>query len=243
MVVKQSDTMAPINTITTALGFATPAPLVSAQQGNTHALTSTCPQSGGRTLSVASATAPGSTSASPPPSALSRRSFAALFASVAALPLVPSAARADAALGQLVLYRDLPKGFLIFRPNGWNEFEGMQDNYDIKWQDVIQPLEFITVLTSPVAKDKKLKDLGDPQTIGTKLAKSRSGQLTSAVEKDIDGVPAYVFEIKREQSRQVTLLTINKMKLYSVNASCPERRWSKRQTLMRSVVDSFKPRL
>lgn len=141
------------------------------------------------------------------------------------------------------MYRDLPKGFVIYRPNGWNEFEGLQDNYDIKWQDVIQPLEFITVLTNPVSKEKRLSDLGDAQAVGAKLAKSRSGELVDADVKDLDGVPAYVIEIKRAQSRQITLLAINKMKLYSVNASCPERRWSKREKLLRAAVGSFKPRL
>lgn len=140
-------------------------------------------------------------------------------------------------------YRDLPKGFTILRPREWNEFEGAQNAYDIKWQDVIQPLEFVTVLTSPVPKDKGLHDLGSAEKLGNKLASGRGGQLVNSTEKDIEGVPAYVFEIKRGASRQITLLSVNKQKLYSVNASCSEKRWSKREQLLRGVVDSFKPKL
>lgn len=175
---------------------------------------------------------------------LSRRAFMSVLASI---PLVATlerdVARAENLSGQLTVYRDLPKGFTIFRPNGWNEFEALQDNYDMKWQDVIQPLEFVTVLTTPLPKERRLADLGDVQAVGEKLAQSRSGELVSASEKDIDGSPAYVFEIKREQAHQLTLLTVGKMKLYSVNASCSERRWPRREKLLRAVVDSFKPKL
>lgn len=99
------------------------------------------------------------------------------------------------------------------------------------------------MLTNPVGKDKTLANLGDAQSVGSKLAKSRSGELVGAVEKDIDGIPAYIFEIKRENTRQITLLCVSKMKLYSVNTSCPENRWGKREKLLHAVVDSFKPRL
>lgn len=175
---------------------------------------------------------------------LSRRAFMSVLASI---PLVATlkrdVARSENLSGQLTVYKDLPKGFTIFRPSGWNEFEALQDNYDMKWQDVIQPLEFVTVLTTPLPKERRLADLGDAQAVGTKLAQSRSGELVSASEKDIDGSPAYVFEIKREQAHQLTLLTVGKMKLYSVNASCSERRWPRREKLLRAVVDSFKPKL
>lgn len=119
----------------------------------------------------------------------------------------------------------------------------MQDSYDIKWQDVIQPLEFVTVLTTAVSKDKTVGDIGGLKEVGKKLAEGRGGKLIEATEKDIDGVSAYVFEIRKGPSHQLTLLAMNKQKLYSVNASCPEKRWGKREKLLRGVVDSFKPKL
>lgn len=173
-------------------------------------------------------------------SKLSRRAFNTLLAAV---PLLPIPAIASDISGLVQPYKDLPKGFTILRPNGWNEFEGLQDNYDIKWQDVIQPLEFVTVLTSPVASDKKLDDIGAPATVGEKLAGARRGKLIEASTKDIEGIPAYLLEIKKEGAHQLTLLTINKQKLYSVNASCSEKRWKRREKLLRGVVDSFRPKL
>lgn len=173
--------------------------------------------------------------------AISRRQFSALLAATPLFSL-PLESRADIS-GLVTPYKDLPKGFSILRPNGWNEFEGLQDQYDIKWQDVIQPLEFVTVLTSPVSKGKTLSDIGELSGVGNKLAGGRGGQLVKATEKDIDGVAAYVFEIKRGSSHQLTLLAINKQKLYSVNASCAEKRWGKREKLLRGVVDSFRPKL
>lgn len=173
--------------------------------------------------------------------AISRRTFSTLLAFAPFASLLPATA-ADVS-GFVTPYKDLPKGFTILKPNGWNEFEALQDNYDIKWQDVIQPLEFITVLTSPVAKDKSLTDLGTAEQVGTKLATARNAKLINAAEKDIEGIPAYLFEIKRESAHQLTLLTVNKQKLYSVNASCSEKRWNKREKLLRAVVDSFRPKL
>lgn len=172
---------------------------------------------------------------------ISRRGFARLLATASLFPILP-ALSADVT-SQLMPYKDLPKGFSILRPSGWNEFEGMQDNYDIKWQDVIQPLEFVTVLTAPLAKGKTLRDIGAVDAVGSKIAKVRGGELVSAVEKDIDGTPAYVLEIKRKSSHQLTLLTVSKLKLYSVNASSSEKRWSRRKELLSAVVNSFQPKI
>lgn len=183
-------------------------------------------------------------SINPNVSTLSRRTFSFLLATTPILPLFnTNPAYADNLQGLVTPYKDLPKGFTILRPNGWNEFEGLQDNYDIKWQDVIQPLEFVTVLTSPVAPEKSLNDLGPAQAVGDKLASARGGKLVQALEKEVEGIPMYLLEIKKPASHQLTLLSINKQKLYSVNASCSEKRWSRREKLLRGVVESFRPKL
>lgn len=170
-----------------------------------------------------------------------RRSI--LLAGVAAvgaslLPFPDSAFAED-----LQQYKDLQKGFAVMRPGGWNEFEAAEGQYDIKWQDVIQPLEFVTVLTTPISKDKTLSDIGPVDKVGEKVANSRGGKLVAAVEKKIDDVPAYVLEIKKESAHQLTLLAVAKSKLYSLNVSASENRWPRREKLLRSVVDSFKPKL
>lgn len=127
------------------------------------------------------------------------------------------------------------------RPANWNEFSASPEQYDVKWQDVIQPLEFVTVLTTPASKP--LSALGGADEVGKRLAASRGGELVQATAKDIDGIPAYVVEIKRGPAHQLTLLTVNKQKLYALTASSGENRWAKRERLLRQVVDSFQPKL
>jgi photosystem II oxygen-evolving enhancer protein 2 len=173
---------------------------------------------------------------------LSRRGVlagaAAAAAAAAGLTLIP-----PARAGDLQPYKDIAKGFSIMRPTAWNEFDSSEGQYDVKWQDIIQPLEFVTVLTSPVSKGKTIENIGAVDAVGEKVASSRGGQLVAAAETVIEGIPAYVFEIKKGPAHQITLLTITKNKLYSVNASAPEQRWTRRQQLLRSVVESFRPKL
>lgn len=141
------------------------------------------------------------------------------------------------------VYKDLNKGFTILRPQGWNQFEATAGQYDIKWQDLIQPLEIITVLTTPVGKGKTLADIGTPDAVGAKLAKSRRAELVSAVSRDVDGLTYYNVELKNNSVHQLTSLVVNKNKLYSVNVSSAESKWPKREKLLRGVAESFKPSL
>lgn len=159
--------------------------------------------------------------------------------------LVPSAQAAAAVnLGGMVeVYKDLNKGFTILRPQGWNQFEATAGQYDIKWQDLIQPLEIITVLTTPIGKGKTLADIGTPDAVGAKLALSRRAELVSAVARDVDGLIYYNVELKNNSVHQLTSLVVNKNKLYSVNVSSAEGKWPKREKLLRGVAESFKPSL
>jgi len=141
------------------------------------------------------------------------------------------------------VYKDLNKGFTILRPQGWNQFEATAGQYDIKWQDLIQPLEIITVLTTPVGKGKTVADIGTPDAVGTKLAKSRRAELVSAISKEEEGLTYYTVELKSASVHQLTTLVVNKSKLYSVNVSSAEGKWPKREKLLRGVAESFKPSL
>ncbi len=169
---------------------------------------------------------------------MSRRAVLGLATAAATAFMLPN----EQVLAEdVVPYTDLPKGFKLMRPNGWNEFAGTPDQYDIKWADVIQPLEYVQVLTTPT--QKPLSALGDAASVGARLAASRGGELVAAEDRDIEGVPAYVLEIKKGGAHQLTLLTVNKAKLYSLTASSGEKRWPKREKLLRSVVASFQPKL
>lgn len=183
---------------------------------------------------------------------LSRRDFAALVIVTCVASFLPDeSVRAapppvPSGLGnQLELYTDLGRGYQILRPSGWNEFDGTSSNeqYDKKFQDIIQPLEYVTILSVPVSRNKSVDDLGAPDVVGARLAEKREARLVSASRKESNGLVAYVFEYAREPAHQLTLLTINKGKLFSVNASASEQRWSRREKILRAVVDSFTPHL
>ncbi|KAK4523579.1 hypothetical protein GAYE_PCTG70G1475 [Galdieria yellowstonensis] len=148
-----------------------------------------------------------------------------------------------AVANQVETYKDLVKGYKILRPIGWNQFAGQRNQYDIKWQDIIQPLEIVMIATVDVGKSKSVKDLGSPTQLGEKLANKRKMQLVNATEVDCGGVPAYEIELKGDPIHQLVLLTASRSKLFSVTASCSESRWSNREKLLRTVVDSFVPNL
>lgn len=142
------------------------------------------------------------------------------------------------------LYKDLAHGFSIYRPSGWNEFEAQVDQYDIKWQDVIEPSEQITVMTVDSGNAKAVSDLGEVEKVAGKIGKSRKAEVVGSRMVDIgeDGM-GYEVEMKRGGVRLITLVTVGRRKLFSVNASCSEKRWRKREGLLKGVVESFRPSL
>mmetsp|Transcript_12015 Transcript_12015/g.36634 ORF Transcript_12015/g.36634 Transcript_12015/m.36634 type:complete len:214 (-) Transcript_12015:1292-1933(-) len=162
---------------------------------------------------------------------------ATVFSPVAALAELPAGV-----VGQVEPYKDTQKGFKVLRPSGWNEFAA-SENFDIKWQDIIEPLEQITVITTPVSKGKSVKDIGSPEQVGEKLAKARGMQLVKASSKENDGIMSYIVELKTDKLHQMTVLTINKSKLYTMNASCSENRWGRRGKLFSAISESFVPKI
>mmetsp|Transcript_9202 Transcript_9202/g.16571 ORF Transcript_9202/g.16571 Transcript_9202/m.16571 type:complete len:230 (-) Transcript_9202:1002-1691(-) len=145
--------------------------------------------------------------------------------------------------GKVEMYKSTLKGFSIFRPSGWNEFDSTPDQYDVKWQDIIVPAEQITVLTTPVSKGKVTKDLGELEKVANTLAAKRSSNLVGSTEKETEGTVIYTIELDNGKLHQLVALCVAKSKLYSVTATCPSSRWSKREELLRGVVNSFVPKL
>jgi photosystem II oxygen-evolving enhancer protein 2 len=145
----------------------------------------------------------------------------------------------------LELYVDLQRGYKMYRPKGWNEFDGDPGNtkYEKKFQDIIQPLEFVTVYSIPVTQGKTLESLGDAEAVGRRLAEKRGATLVAANQKESNGILYYIFEYVREPAHQLSLLTIHRGRLYSVNASASDARWKRLEKLLRAVIDSFVPQL
>mmetsp|Transcript_6696 Transcript_6696/g.28613 ORF Transcript_6696/g.28613 Transcript_6696/m.28613 type:complete len:211 (-) Transcript_6696:3335-3967(-) len=149
---------------------------------------------------------------------------------------------AEGLAGKVDPYQDAQKGFKILKPSGWNEFSA-SENFDVKWQDIINPVEQITVITTPVTKGKTVADIGTSEEVAAKLSKSRSMEVVGSSSKENQGIMTYVVEMKSKSVHQITVLAINRSKLYTVNITCPENRWSKREKLMKGIAESFVPRL
>lgn len=143
-------------------------------------------------------------------------------------------------------YQDA-RGWLINPPSGWNKFDGEPGAYDVKWQDLVSPMENIKVSSTPVSSDiNSVLRLGQVETLGLKLAKKRQGDLISYQSRVTNGVLFYDFEfyIPATDVHQLLQLCICKGKIWSVDAGAVgEKRWAKRAEMYGNVLGSFMPKL
>merc|ERR1719152_637604 len=143
----------------------------------------------------------------PPPqagSALTRRAAmqqaAGLSAAVVAGVAQPALADDGPAFsrmgGLLEPYIDTQRGYKLYKPAGWNQFDADPGVYDIKFADIIEPETTVQVSSSPVATATSVSALGELDAVGARFAKSRNAELVSASSRDADGSLAYTFELK-----------------------------------------------
>jgi photosystem II oxygen-evolving enhancer protein 2 len=133
----------------------------------------------------------------------------------------------------------------MMAPSGWNKFDGEVGAYDIKWQDLVDKAENIKISSSPVkSTTTSVELLGDVKTVGESLAAKRNAKLISAAERLTDGVLFYKFDFAiNDGTHQLLQLCVCKGKLWSIDASATEKRWSKRSELYENVLGSFMPKL
>jgi photosystem II oxygen-evolving enhancer protein 2 len=147
--------------------------------------------------------------------------------------------------GLLEAFQDGPRSIRIMAPSGWNKFEGEVGAYDIKWQDLVDPSENIKISSTPVkSTTESIAVLGDVQELGKTLANKRNAKLISASERLTDGVLFYQFDFAiNDGTHQLLAMCVCKGKLWSLDASAKEKRWSKREELYNNVIGSFMPKL
>jgi len=144
--------------------------------------------------------------------------------------------------GALQPYIDVQKGYKLYKPTAWNQFDADAGVYDVKFQDVIEGAEIIQVSSTPVASATSVKALGDLEEVGAKFAKNRKAELVSSSQREADGSLVYTYELKGPDFHEYLLLTINRGKLYRLNTVATNKRWPKRQELYKNVVLSFVPK-
>lgn len=147
--------------------------------------------------------------------------------------------------GLLEPFQDGGRGLRMMAPSGWNKFDGEVGAYDLKWQDLVDPTENIKISSSPVkSTTESVEALGPVKDVGERLAARRSAKLMNASQRTTEGVVFYTFDFAlNDGTHQLLLLCVCKNKLWSVDASAKERRWSKREELYKNVLGSFVPRL
>lgn len=144
--------------------------------------------------------------------------------------------------GALEPYIDVQKGYKLYKPTAWNQFDADPGVYDVKFQDVINSFETVQVSSSPVSSATSISALGDIASVGAKFAKSRNAALVSSSERDADGSLLYSMELEGEMYHEYLALTINRGKLFRLSTVTSNKRWSKRQELYKNVVLSFVPK-
>lgn len=178
-----------------------------------------------------------------------------MWKQIAALLLVVSIAcgitSCASATAGLKSYVDSIDGYEFLYPNGWLPVK-VAAGTDVVLHDLIEVTENVSVVINPVPEGKTLKDLGTPGEVGYKLSKSaiappdsgREAELVNAAMREVGGKNYYLLEyavkLPSGQARHnLASVAVNRAKLFTFNASAPERRWTKVQKLFESVVDSF----
>jgi len=86
--------------------------------------------------------------------------------------------------------------------------------------------------------------LGDVQALGESLASKRNAKLIKAEERLTDGILFYVFDFAIEDgTHQVLSLSVNKGRIWSLDANTTEKRWNSRKDMYFNIVGSFMPKL
>jgi photosystem II oxygen-evolving enhancer protein 2 len=86
--------------------------------------------------------------------------------------------------------------------------------------------------------------LGDVQELGKSLASKRNAKLVSASERQTEGVVFYEFDFAiNDDTHQLLQLSVNKGRIWSLDANTVEKRWNKREEFYKNILGSFMPKL
>jgi|SRR5579883_1163867 photosystem II oxygen-evolving enhancer protein 2 len=142
-------------------------------------------------------------------------------------------------------------GYQFLYPNGWVQVK-VANGPDVVLHDLIETTENVSVVISPVPEGKTLPELGTPTEVGYKLGKNalapegsgRTAELVNAEQREGNGKIYYLLEYaiklpNNQQRHNLASVTTSHGKLYTFNASIPERRWSRVKRMIEESVSSF----
>ncbi len=148
-------------------------------------------------------------------------------------------------------YVDSIDGYEFLYPNGWLPVK-VSSGPDVVLHDLIETSENVSVVINPVPEGKTLTELGTPSEVGYKLGKSaiappdsgREAELVNAGTQESGAKTYYVLEyavklLNQQERRNLASVAVSRGKLFTFNASAPEKRWPKVQRVFEQVVNSF----
>ncbi|BAZ52734.1 photosystem II reaction center PsbP family protein [Nostoc ellipsosporum NOK] len=146
---------------------------------------------------------------------------------------------------------DTTDGYEFLYPNGWLQVK-VANGPDVVFHDLIEVSENVSVVISPVPDGKTLAELGAPTEVGYKLGKAalappdsgRTAELVNALERESKGKTYYILEYlvklpNQQQRHNIASVAVSRGKLFTFNASIPEKRWQRVKRTMEDVVNSF----
>jgi photosystem II oxygen-evolving enhancer protein 2 len=149
-------------------------------------------------------------------------------------------------------YVDTADGYEFLYPNGWMQVD-VKRGPDVVLHDLIESSENVSVVINPVSNDKVLEDLGSPSEVGYRLSQvaiaplesGRQAELVNAEAHEAGGQTYYLLEyavkLPNNQLRHnLASVVVRRSKLYTLNGSTTEKRWSKVKSKMETMVGSFK---
>lgn len=147
-------------------------------------------------------------------------------------------------------YVDSTDGYEFLYPNGWLPVQ-MTNGPDIVLHDLIEQTENVSVVINSVPDGKTLRDLGTPGEVGYQLQKNvfspansnRKVELVNAQARESGDKTYYILEynvqLPNQKRHDLATAVVSHGKLYTLNASTPERRWSKVQDVFTQMINSF----
>ncbi|CAM9583269.1 unnamed protein product [Chrysoparadoxa australica] len=187
-----------------------------------------------------------------------RREFISSVAAVTAfLPIagvfadeeVEDVARVSSKLGgQLDTYVDVGKSFKLSQPLGWNKFDPQPANlisgeYDVKFVDLVAPMEEVVLRTTPTKSDTSLATLGDIGPLGEKLAKGVDMEVIAKRARKTEGILFYDFEFAGKGRHLLRTLCVHRSRLWSLTVSVGDKSWGRKETVFKALQLSFVPKL
>ncbi|OLP17267.1 photosystem II oxygen evolving complex protein PsbP [Leptolyngbya sp. 'hensonii'] len=158
------------------------------------------------------------------------------------------------AMGGLQSHVDTVDGYRFLYPIGWIEVK-VASGPDVVFRDLIEETENISVVINPIPANKTLEDLGSPGEVGYQLGKSaiappnsnRQAELVSADSYQAeDGKTYYLLEyavkLPKQERHNLASVVVSHGKLYTLNASATEARWTKMQPVFNQMIHSFSVR-